>query len=62
MCSSSLGYQGLEEKSISPLKVFKGEIVILAELDYKAIIQMAMSANLNEKYTGKRSCFCTDQV
>lgn len=57
MCSSLLGHQGLEEKPNSPLKVFKAAGFILPQLDYKAIIQMAMPANLNEKYPGKRSCF-----
>lgn len=49
--------QGLEEKPNSPLKAFKAAVFILAQLDYEAIIQMAMPANLNKKYMGKRSRF-----
>lgn len=55
MCSSLLGYQGLEEKPNSPLKVFKAAVFILAQLHYKAITQMAMLANMNKKHTGRRS-------
>lgn len=61
MCSSSLGYQGLGKKTNSLLKVFKAAVFILAQLDYKAIIQMAMPANLNKKVHGEEELFCTGQ-
>lgn len=56
MCSSLLGSQGLEEKANSPLKAIKAAVFVWAQVDYKAITQMAVPANLNKKQTGKRSC------
>lgn len=47
----------IKRKKHSPLKVFKATLFVLAQLDYKAIVQMAMPANLNKKHTRKRSAF-----
>lgn len=66
MCSSLLGYPHplprIKRKNNSPLNVFKATLFILAQLDYKAVIQTVMPANPKKKHTRKRSSFAQISV
>lgn len=47
----------IKRKNNSSLKVFKAGLFILAQLDYKVILETAVPANLKKNHTRKRSFF-----